>query len=294
MDMLVSTDWLASQIAAGPESSGIVILDASAHLPDAQRDARVEFAAAHIPGARFLDLSTLIDPDSAVPAAIPTAAQFAARLGSLGVSSGDQLVIYDDSAVKTSARAWFIARLHGAPCAILDGGLGKWRAEGRPLESGAPPITAASYQAGTGTGLVRSKADMIANLTSRSEQVVDARGAARFSGAEGDFRPNVASGHIPGSLNLPFGKLYNPDGTFKSAEGLRAAFADAGVDIDAPIATTCGGGVTAAVLLFALGLLGQDQVSLYDGSWSEWGTDPATPKELSPEVAASGPTGAGA
>ncbi|MFC4254652.1 sulfurtransferase [Altererythrobacter xixiisoli] len=288
MDMIVSTEWLAGHLAAAPGSAGFVILDASAHLPDAKRDARAEFAAEHIPGARFLDLATLIDPDSAVPAAIPTAEQFAARMGQLGVHPGDTLVIYDDSAVKTSARAWFIARLHGARAAILDGGLGKWRAEGRPLESGDPAHVATSYSAEAGEGLVRNKAEMLDNLTSKREQVVDARGAARFSGAEGDFRPNVASGHIPGSVNLPFGKLYNADGTFKDEAGLRAAFAEAGVDIDAPVATTCGGGVTAAVLLFALALLGKSDVSLYDGSWSEWGTDPATPKELSPGIDGAG------
>lgn len=284
MDALVTTQWLSEALG----DDDLVVLDASAHLPDAQRDARAEFAAAHIPGAKFLDLTSFIDPDSPVPAAVPTKAQAAQRLASLGIGPSTRVVIYDDSAVKTSARAWFILRLHGYHAvAILDGGLGKWRDDGRPLEAGEPASSAetpafdnaptASNVAG-GTGILASKADMLANLDTRERQVVDARGAARFTGEEGDFRPNVASGHIPGSRNLPFGQVLNANGTFKDAEGIRTAFAYAGIDTNQPLATTCGGGVTAAVLLFALHLIGQDDVALYDGSWSEWGVDPATPK----------------
>jgi thiosulfate/3-mercaptopyruvate sulfurtransferase len=277
MDSLVSTEWLAQHFG----EPGLVVLDASSHLPDARRDARAEFAAAHIPGARFLDLATLIDPDSAVPSAVPTGAQFAARMASLGVDDGDRVVIYDDSAVKTSARAWFIARMHGVKeVAILDGGLGKWRAEGRPLESGDTAVEPGDFVSSPGHGAVRFKAEVLANLGSRREQLVDARGRARFTGEEGDFRPNIASGHIPGSCNLPYSLLYAHDGTFCSKKDLARAFAQAGVDLAKPVVTTCGGGVTAAVLLFALHLLGKEDVALYDGSWSEWGADPATPKEL--------------
>ena len=278
MDSLVSTDWLGDHLG----DAGLVVLDASAHLPEAERDPRAEYAAAHIPGARFLDLATLIDPDSPVPSAVPTGEQFAARMEALGVNTGDRLVIYDDSAVKTSARAWFIARMHGAEAAILDGGLGKWRAEGRPLEAGMPEAARGSYQATRGLGTVRGKAEMLANLGKKREQVVDARGRARFSGEEGDFRPGVAEGHIPGSRNLPFGLLLNDDGTFRDEKDLGRAFAEAGVDIDQPVVTTCGGGVTAAVLLFALDRLGKSDIALYDGSWSEWGADPGTPKETGP------------
>ncbi|HEY7807771.1 MAG TPA: sulfurtransferase [Croceibacterium sp.] len=275
MESLVSTQWLAERLG----DPDLVVLDASSHLPDAKRDARSEFAAGHIPGARFLDLATLIDPASAVPAAVPTGAQFAERMAALGVNDGDRLVIYDDSAVKTAARAWFIARMHGVrEVAILDGGLGKWRAEGRPLESGEPAAEPGHFTASAGPGTVRFKSDMLVNLASRREQVVDARGRARFSGEEADFRPNIASGHIPGSCNLPFGLLYAHDGTFCSPKDLRRAFEHAGIDLAKPVVTTCGGGVTAAVLLFALHLLGKDDAALYDGSWSEWGTDPATPK----------------
>ena len=277
MDDLVSTDWLAEHLG----EAGLVVLDASSHLPDAKRDARAEFAAAHIPGARWIGLASLVDPDSSVPAAVPTGAQFAERMAALGVSPGDRLVIYDDSAVKTSARAWFIARLHGvSEVAILDGGLAKWRAEGRPLESGEPAVERGQFTASHGPGTVRFKSDMLANLGAKREQVVDARGRARFTGEEADFRPNIASGHIPGSANLPYNLLFAHDGTFCSPKDLARAFEQAGVDLDQPVVTTCGGGVTAAVLSFALHLLGKDDVALYDGSWSEWGADPATPKEL--------------
>ena len=278
MKDLVSTEWLAGELA----SADLVILDASAHLPDAGRDPASEFAAAHIPGARYLNLATFSDPSSPVPSALPNAQQFAARMADFGIGETDRIVIYDDSDVKTSARAWFIFRMHGAKnLAILDGGLTKWRSEGRPLESGeiAPDSSSKSFATSSGPGTVRFKADMLANIESKAEQVVDARGAARFRGEAADFRPGVAEGHIPGSRNLPIGGVYNGDGTFKDAAGIRAAFAEAGIDLGQPVATTCGGGVTAAVLLFAMHLLGKEDVSLYDGSWSEWGSDPDMPKE---------------
>lgn len=275
MDDLVSTAWLAERLG----EPGLVVIDASAHLPDAQRDARAEFDTAHIPGARFLDLDSFKDFDSPVPAALPTAEQFAKRMAELGIRSGDRVVIYDDSAVKTSARAWFIFRLHGfSEVALLDGGLGKWRSEGRPLESGSSTSSEGAVQPSRGTGTVRSKAEMLANLDSQAEQVLDARGAGRFTGEEPEIRPGMPSGHIPGSRNLPFREVLNDNGTFKDEAGIRAAFASAGIDLDRPVVTTCGSGVTAAVLLFAMHLLGKEDVALYDGSWSEWGADPATPK----------------
>lgn len=281
MDDLVSTEWLAERLGE-PE---LVIIDASAHLPDAGRDPRAEFEAAHIPGARFLDLDTLKDFDSSVPAALPTAQQFAVRMAEIGVRDGDRVVIYDDSGVKTSARAWFIFRLHGMrDVALLDGGLGKWRAEGRALESGSSRGGSGQVFPSRGLGTVRSKADILANISSEAEQLLDARGPGRFTGAEPELRPGMPSGHIPGSRNLPFGGVLNADGTFKDEAGLRQAFADAGIDLDRPVVTTCGSGVTAAVLLFAMHLLGKDDTALYDGSWSEWGADPATPKATGPAV----------
>ncbi|MBO9519801.1 MAG: sulfurtransferase [Porphyrobacter sp.] len=275
MKDLVSTAWLAERLG----EPGLVVIDASAHLPDAERNAAAEFEAGHIPGARFLDLDTLKDQSSPVPAALPTAQQFAERMAEIGVSDGDRVVIYDDSAVKTSARAWFIFRLHGfTEVAILDGGLGKWRNEARPLDSGRMQASRGGVTPTSGSLAVRSKAEMLANLQTVSEQILDARGAGRFSGAEPEIRPGMPSGHIPGSQNLPFGRLLKPDGTFRDEAGLRAAFKEAHIDLERPVVTTCGSGVTASVLLFAMHLLGKDDVALYDGSWSEWGADPATPK----------------
>src|SRR5687768_13809122 len=207
MDDLVSTAWLAERLG----ESGLVVVDASAHLPDAGRDARAEFEAAHIPGARFLDLDTLKDFDSPVPAALPTAEQFAVRMAAIGINDGDRIVIYDDSGVKTSARAWFIFRMYGIrEVALLDGGLGKWRAEGRPLEEGAAQAGIGHVSPAPGPGTVRSKAEILANVGTGSEQLLDARGTGRFTGAEPEIRPGMPSGHIPGSRNLPFGGVLNP------------------------------------------------------------------------------------
>ena len=277
MNSLVSTEWLARELVA----DDLRIIDASWHLPAVGRDARAEFAAGHIPGARFLDLGTLKDAASAVPNALPTAAQFAERMAALGIRRDDRVVIYDDSDVRTSARAWFILRMNGVRrVAILDGGLAKWRDEVRPLEVGDEEVgSSASEWAGSDWTRVRSKADMLGNLDSRAEQVIDARDAGRFTGETVDGVHGLPGGHLPGSRHLFFRDLYRADGTFKSDEDLRAAFAEAGVDLSRPIVTTCGSGVTASVLLFALHRLGVDDAALYDGSWSEWGADPATPKE---------------
>lgn len=283
MEPLVSTEWLAEEIG----NCDLRILDASSHLPTAGRDARAEYEAGHIPGAVFMDLASLVDAESEVPAALPKPEMFASRMQKLGIGDGSRIVIYDDSDVKTSARAWFMLTMFGAQnVAILDGGLAKWKAEGRPLaKGGADRLKERHYTAWEDRAKVRSKADVLANLASRLEQVVDARDAGRFSGETPDFRPGVPSGHIPGSTNLPFYELYNPDGTFKDKKGLEAAFRNAGIDLARPVCTTCGGGVTAAVLAFALHLLGKDDdVSLYDGSWSEWAVDPDTPKETGPAL----------
>ncbi len=279
MTKLVTTQWLAEELGAGD----LVVLDATAHLPTAGRDAAAEYAASHIPGARYLDLKNLVDPAGDVMSALPTRAQFEAHLGKLGVRPSDRVVLYDNSVMRTSARAWFIFRLYGVPTmVILDGGMQQWVAEGRPVAGGAPDIAATTYTSSGGEGQVRTKADVLANLDSKAEQVVDARDNPRFTGSEPDFRPEVASGHIPGSFNVPFDRVLNADGTFKDEAGMRAAFADAGIDLDKPVTTTCGSGVTASVLLFALDRLGKTDTALYDGSWSDWGIDPDTPKELGP------------
>jgi thiosulfate/3-mercaptopyruvate sulfurtransferase len=261
------------------------VLDASYHLPAAGRDARADYAAAHIPGARFLDLASLFDAGSGVPYAVPTPDQLAARLAMLGVRADDAIVIYDDSAIRTAARAWFVLTASGrGNVAILDGGLAKWRAEGLLLESGEPHIAPAAPSPLAAPSRVRSKADMLANLESRAAQVLDARSADRVYGSGIDPVHGGPNGRIPGACNLPFTQVFNSDGTWKSPVDLRAAFAAAGIDLARPITTTCGSGVTASVLLFTLHLLGVDDAALYDGSWSEWSADPATPKAQGPEA----------
>jgi thiosulfate/3-mercaptopyruvate sulfurtransferase len=277
---LVSTEWLAARL----DAPGLAILDASHHLPAAARDAQAEFAEGHIPGARFLGLASLTDTGSSVPYALPRPDQLAARLGLLGVEPGASIVLYDDSAIRTAARAWFMLIACGWDnVAILDGGLAKWRAEGRTLAIGGADMTPASPTMLAPPRRVRSKDDMLANLASHAEQVVDARGADRVFGTGIDPVHGGPNGRIPGALNVPFTDMLNADGTFKTPEGLRAAFTAAGIDLARPITTTCGSGVTASVLLFALHLIGVRDAALYDGSWSEWSADPDTPKQQGPK-----------
>jgi thiosulfate/3-mercaptopyruvate sulfurtransferase len=278
---LVSAEWLAGNCAA----PGLAVLDASHHLPAAARDAAAEFAAGHIPGARFLGLASLFDAGSPVPYALPTPDQLAARLALLGVRGEDAIVLYDDSAIRTAARAWFLLTAMGRrQVAILDGGLGAWRAGGHPLASGAEHGEALAPASLSAPRRVRSKAEMLANLASGAEQVVDARSADRVYGTGTDPVHGLPMGRIPGARNVPFTAVLNPDGTYRSPEEIRAAFVAAGVDLARPIVTSCGSGVTASVLLFALHLAGVEQTALYDGSWSEWGADPATPKAQGPEA----------
>ncbi|EDL48854.1 sulfurtransferase [Erythrobacter sp. SD-21] len=272
MDKLVSTEWLAARL----DTDDLVILDASLHLPDENRDARAEFAKGHIPGARFLDLGSFVDSDSEVPKAVPTAEQFVARMGELGVAPGSRIVLYDDSAIRSSARAWFLLTRYGeSKVAILDGGLGKWRMEGRRLSDRIVTHAPRHRAEAEATRTVRSKAEMLANIDARDWQVADARDAARFQGRPG----SGSEGHIPGARNLHFTRLFHEDGTYISPEAIRSEFEQAGIDPERPVVTSCNSGMTASVLLFALGLIGVHDAALYDGSWLEWGADPEAPKE---------------
>lgn len=277
MDARVTTQWLANELRA----DDLRVVDATffGSVPGRpQRDAAAEFAAGHVPGAVFLDLETLADASSDLPSMLPPADQFAARLGSLGIGDRDRIVLYDVSHYHTATRAWWMLRTFGArDVAILDGGLAKWRAERRPVETGAAQPARAMFAAGLQDGRVRTLDQMKANVAGRHEQVLDARSPARFSGDEADPRPGTGAGHIPGSKNLPYARLLNADGTWKKGAALKAEFDAAGIDLGKPLVTTCGSGITAAVLAFGAHLLG-NEAALYDGSWSEWGSDLSTPK----------------
>jgi len=277
MDPLVSTQWLADHLA----DRDLRVADASYHINlsgEPNRDATAEFAAAHIPGAVFMDLAGFSDPDSPLPSTMPKAARFASRMAKLGLGDGLRIVLYDDASHVTAARAWVMLRAFGfTEVAILDGGLAKWRAEGRAVERGEHVVRPRHATPRAAARGIVDIDQVRAALDDHDTQVVDARGVARFTGAEPDPRAGVAPGHMPGARNLPYKGVFNPDGTWKRGAALRDAFAAAGIDPTRPMVMTCGSGITASILAFAAHLLGQG-AAVYDGSWSEWGADPSTLK----------------
>ncbi len=265
---LVSTDWLAAHL----DDPDLRILDASWYLPDMNRDARAEYASAHIPGARYFDIDEISDGRSDLPHMVPPPEKFISRLRKMGVGDGHQVVVYDGAGLFSAARVWWLFRLFGkTDIAVLDGGFAKWQAEGRPVED-MPPVTRDRHMTvSLQNHLVRDVTQVAAAAKLGDHEVLDARSPARFAGEAPEPRAGLRCGHIPGSKNVHYASLLNEDGTMKDAAGLRAVFDAAGVDLGKPAITTCGSGVTAAIINLALARLGHDRHALYDGSWAEWG-----------------------
>ena len=265
---LVSTDWLEAHL----KDPDIRILDASWYLPDAGRDAKAEYQSAHIPGARFFDIDEIADQRSPLPHMAPPPEKFISRMRAMGVGDGHQIVVYDGAGLFSAARVWWTFRLMGkTDVAVLDGGFAKWQAEGRPVEDMPPVLRDRHITVQRQAHLVKDVTQVAAAAKLGDHVIVDARSSARFRGEEEEPREGLRSGHIPGSLNVHYRSLLNADGTMKPIEELRTVFEAAGVDLSRPTITTCGSGVTAAILNLALERLGKRDHALYDGSWSEWG-----------------------
>ncbi len=264
------------QLAAELEAPDLLVFDASWHMPGAGRDPRAEYRRSHIPGALFFDIDAIADPDSGLPHMLPTEAQFEAHMRGLGLGAQSRVVVYDSHGLMSAPRAWWMLRVYGhAAVQVLDGGLPAWRRAGLPVADGDASIPApagGACRARRDARLVRSLAQVLANLDNGVEQLVDARSAGRFAGTEPEPRAGLRGGHVPGARNLPFGQLVDPDsGCLRPAAALRSAFEAAGVDLDGPLVTSCGSGITACVLALGLYRLGYDEVAVYDGSWTEWG-----------------------
>jgi thiosulfate/3-mercaptopyruvate sulfurtransferase len=265
---LVSTDWLAAHL----RDPDLRVLDASWYMPDTGRDARAEYQAAHIPGARFFDIDEIADLRSPLPHMAPPPEKFISRMRAMGVGDGHQVVVYDGAGLFSAARVWWTFRLMGkTDIAVLDGGFPKWQAEGHETEDMPPVIRDRHMTVSRQNHLVRDVTQVAQAAKLGTAEIIDARGAPRFRGEAPEPRPGLRPGHIPGARNVPYTAVLNPDGTLKQGDALRAAFTDAGVDLTKPAITTCGSGVTAAILALALERLGHRNWALYDGSWAEWG-----------------------
>ena len=277
---IVSTGWLAEHLA----DPNLAILDASWHLPAEKRDAAAEFLTAHIPGAQFFDIDQIADTSQGLPHMLPADALFAGTMAAMGIGNDTRVVVYDSRGLFSAPRVWWTLRVMGARrVSVLDGGLPKWRAEGRMLEAGpAAERTPATFAAHREHAQVRTIDDVRLLLKSGSAQLVDARPAARFTGEHPEPRPGLTRGHMPGARNVPFTTLVNADGTLKSEPELRAVLAAAGIDAARPVVASCGSGITASVVALALTVLGNPSAAVYDGSWAEWGRDPANPVATGP------------
>jgi len=276
---LVETGWLADHLNA-PD---IAILDATFHLPGSGRDAEAEFREAHVPGAQFFDIEDISDSNSQLPHMLPPPEKFSSRMRKMGIGDGMRVVIYDKTNMAGAARAWWMFRVMGCnDVAVLNGGMGKWLAEDRPVESGAPrQRSERHFSARMNSGLVRDLADMKALLGNDRMQIVDARSAGRFAGDEAEPRAVSRTGHIPGSRNVPFTELFQDDGTMRAPEDVKALFKARGVDVARPVVASCGSGVTACALALGLARAGAENAAVYDGSWAEWSESDA-PVEKGP------------
>ena len=267
-ETLVSTNWLEAHL----QDPDLRVLDASWYLPDAGRDARAEYAAAHIPDARFLDIDDISDHRSSLPHMAPPVEKFMSRMRALGVGDGHQVVVYDGAGLFSAARVWWMFRLMGKTgIAVLDGGFVKWRAEGRPVSDAPPTIRDRHMTAHRQAGLIKDATHVAAASKLGDHEILDARSPGRFRGEQPEPRPGMRAGHIPGSKNTPYATLLNADGTMRSPDDLRKLFTAAGVDLSRPVITTCGSGITAAIINLALERIGHAHHALYDGSWAEWG-----------------------